>query len=85
MGHIVAASMYNPGKAADVVPSDSADINHNGATGVALYVGVQGDVVVEAADNATQVTLKNAVGWQPCRVKKVLSTGTTAEDIVAWW
>lgn len=50
-----------------------------------LYVGVTGDVAVRHADGGT-VTYKAApVGVLPVQVDKVLSTGTTATDIVAMY
>jgi hypothetical protein len=49
-----------------------------------LYVGVSGDVAVVFKDTATAVTLKAVpVGILPVQVTKVMSTNTTATDIVA--
>lgn len=51
----------------------------------ALYVGTTGDVAVTMKGGGN-VTYPNVpVGWMPIRVTKVLSTGTTASDIVAVW
>jgi hypothetical protein len=48
-----------------------------------LYIGVTGDVAVRHTDGAT-VTYKAApVGILSVQVDRVLSTGTTATDIVA--
>ena len=49
----------------------------------ALWVGVQGDIVVNGASDGNIVTFKNAVGLLPLRVQQVLATGTTATSIVA--
>lgn len=50
-----------------------------------LYIGVSGDVNVMTAGNDA-VTYKNvAVGFMPVHVNKVLSTGTTATNIIANW
>lgn len=49
-----------------------------------LWVGVAGDIAVRfIGDGATTVVLKNATGLITGRIDKVLSTGTTATDIVA--
>lgn len=49
-----------------------------------LYIGVTGDVAVVMAGTTTAVTFKAApVGILPLRVTKVMSTNTTATDIVA--
>lgn len=54
-----------------------------------LYIGVSGDVVVHMADQrnqatSTAVTFKSApVGVLPVGVYRVLSTGTTATNILA--
>lgn len=48
----------------------------------ALYVGTTGDVAVVTKEGTT-VTFQNVpVGILPVAVTKVLSTGTTASDIV---
>jgi hypothetical protein len=50
-----------------------------------LYVGTGGDVAVKMRNDSTAVTFKNVADGSllPLRVKLVLSTGTTASDIVA--
>lgn len=77
-----------------VTPSDTKDVTN--ATGdnapcyaKALYVGVTGDLaVVSARDTVgtpagTAVTFKNVpVGWFPVQVRRVMSTGTTASQII---
>lgn len=57
------------------------DTNSNAAQ--ALYVGVTGDVAVVTKGRGTSVVFKAVpVGILPVQVTKVLSTGTTATDIV---
>jgi hypothetical protein len=66
--------------AAAVTPSDSTIL----PTTAALYVGVSGDVAVVMDDSGTAVTFKaHPVGYLRAQVVKVLSTGTTATDILA--
>ncbi len=49
----------------------------------ALYVGGTGDIAVVFAGNSTAVTLKAVpVGILPVQVTMVMSTNTTATDIV---
>lgn len=69
--------------AAQVNPSNSQDLVH---VTRAVYIGTGGDLAVELA-NGTRITLPNSVGGMmyPLRVRKVLSTGTTASSIVALW
>jgi hypothetical protein len=62
-----------------VTPSDSATNNAR-----ALYIGVSGDVAVVTRGRTTPVTFKAApVGILPVQVTQVLSTGTTATNILA--
>lgn len=63
-----------------VVPSDSTELS-----GVrALYIGVSGDVAVVTKGKTTAVTFKSVpIGILPVQCYKVLSTGTTATNIVA--
>lgn len=50
----------------------------------ALYIGVTGDVAVMPRGSSTAVTFKAVpVGILPVQVSKVMSTNTTATDIVA--
>lgn len=77
-------------RAIAVTPSDTKDVTN--ATGdnapyyaKALYIGVTGDVAIVAAADAvgTSVTFKAVpVGWFPVQVRRVMSTGTTATNIV---
>lgn len=70
----------DPGlKLAAITPNDSADVNARG-----LYVGTGGDLKVTPQVGA-DVTFKNVPSGTTLAifVKRVLSTGTTAGDIVA--
>lgn len=49
----------------------------------ALYVGVTGDVAVRCADGRTATFKAAPVGILPIQVDQVLSTGTTATDVLA--
>lgn len=50
----------------------------------ALYIGVTGDVAVMPKGSTTAVTFKAVpVGILPIQCSKVMSTNTTATDIVA--
>jgi len=63
-----------------VTPGDSTDIPVTRA----LYIGTTGDVAVRMADDENSVTFTAvAVGIFPIQVSRVLSTGTTASNIVA--
>lgn len=84
---MAASSKYQDGdmnlgdNAFAVTPSDSADLT---SVCRALYVGVGGDVAVITAGGDT-VTLKNVSSGQILdfvRVKRVLSTGTAATNII---
>lgn len=66
--------------AAAVTPSDSTVLA--GVRG--LYIGVSGDVAVIPAGKDAAITFKAVpVGILPVRVSKVMSTNTTATDVVA--
>ena len=57
------------------------DTNVNDFT--CLYIGVSGDVTVRLKDDAGNVTFKSVpIGFLPVQVKLVLSTGTTATNII---
>jgi len=68
-------------KAAAVTPNDSTEI----APTKALYVGTGGSMAVQLAGDSSSVTLTNVPNGAllPIRAVIVLSTGTTASDIVA--
>lgn len=66
-------------KALSVTPSDATILEVTRS----LYVGVTGDLAVHTADGQT-ITFKNAaVGYHPLQVDQVMSTGTTASQIIA--
>ncbi len=67
-----------------VTPSDANDLPKGTCKG--LYVGTAGDVAVQMADKS-QVTLKGLAAGvvHSIAVRRVLSTGTTATDIVAFY
>jgi hypothetical protein len=64
-----------------ITPDDSSELAH---VVRAIYVGGGGDVAIVCEDNASPVTFVAVPAGQilPVRVRKVLSTGTTATDIV---
>ena len=65
-----------------VTPSDSTVL----ASSVkALFIGVAGNVAVYMKGSTTSVVFKGCAAGQvlPIQVDRVLSTGTTATDIVA--
>lgn len=67
---------------AAVTPSDTVDLSQ---VARALWVGTAGSVAVIASGDSSAVTLAGVNGGTllPIRVKRVLSTGTTAGSIVA--
>lgn len=67
--------------AAGVTPDDATDLSD---VSRALYIGGTGDVAV-TMKSGDAVTFKNVIGGTvlAIRVSRVLSTGTTATDIVA--
>lgn len=70
-----------PGRGVLVTPSNTVD----NAFGT-LYIGVGGDlnVILQDDDTETPILFKNvASGDFPRRVKRVMSTSTTATDIIA--
>ena len=75
-----------PGGAVAVTLSDTTTYSNNGK-GVAVYVGVGGDVsiVPNNGDRSTAVVFKGvpAGGVVPCRAYIIRTTGTTATDLVA--
>lgn len=65
-----------------VTPVDTADLSISPCR--ALWIGVAGDVALIAEGDTDAVTLTAVeAGLLPVRAKRVLSTGTTATDIVA--
>lgn len=67
--------------AAAVTPSDSADLT-NGVCR-SLYIGTTGNLAVLMSDGSSVSFVAAPNGVFPIKVKRVLSTGTTATDIVA--
>lgn len=66
----------------EITPNDSTDLTKGPGGWPVLNIGVAGDIaIVTAAGNSRTVTV--VAGVFPVRVQRVLSTGTTATDIVA--
>lgn len=68
--------------AIQVTPNNSNDLSH---VSRALFVGVGGDLRVITLDGQTVTFGGMGPGWHPIRVRRILSTGTTASAIVACW
>lgn len=64
-----------------ITPNDSTDLSYITR---GLYVGGAGDIVLRAEDNSSNVTLVAVPAGSvlPIRVKRVLSTGTSATNLV---
>ncbi len=75
-----------PADAVKVVLSDT-DTYDNGGDGVAVYVGVAGNVSIIPidGDRTTAVVFKGMAAGSvvPCRAYIIRTTGTTATDLVA--
>jgi len=69
--------------AASVTPEDAQDLPQFSR---AIYIGTGGDVTVQMVEGM-QATFSAVPGGSilPVRVRRVLSTGTTAAGIVALW
>jgi hypothetical protein len=83
----VASDIDSPARNAEAVtPSDSADLP---TVARGLYTGAGGNIAVymEGDDSNTSVAFASAAAGitLPIRVRRVLSTGTTATGIVALW
>jgi hypothetical protein len=75
-----------------VTPSDTKDVTNGAGDNAAvyaksLYIGVTGDVAIVAAGDktvaGTSIVYKaHPVGYLPTQVRRVMSTGTTATNIV---
>lgn len=79
----MADTYFSSGTSSDaktVTPSDSANLT-NGACRQ-LWIGTAGNVAVITLAGTT-LTIKAPVGVLPLQVSRVLSTATTATDIVA--
>lgn len=67
-----------------VTPSDTVDISQKNIR--ALWIGTGGDVAVVCYDDSTAVHKNVPSGFPlPVSVKRVKATGTTAQNIVAWY
>ena len=65
-----------------VTPSDSTILPCTRA----LYVGTTGNIAVVMADDENTITFSNVpVGILPIQVIKVMSTNTTASNVIALW
>jgi len=64
----------------NVTPNDSTDLPTRPR---ALYVGVTGNVAIMDIGGTTVTFVAMAVGYHPLRPVRVMSTGTTATNIVA--
>ena len=74
----MAVTTFN--KHADVTKSDATVFAEESS----IYVGTAGDIALVLVGSSTAVTYHNVPAGTllPCNVKQVLSTGTTASDIV---
>lgn len=68
--------------AASVTPNDSIDLSTSSRS---LWIGGEGNLSVVMVGGQTVTFTALTVGWHPLRVARVLSTGTTATNIVAVW
>jgi hypothetical protein len=70
-----------PGNCEAATASDTAFVDYFG-----IYVGTGGDVAVKTNQGATAVTFKNVPTGTiiPLRIVQVMSTNTTASDIVGF-
>lgn len=77
------ASAGGPGARAEVaVQSDTTDLTNYYDF---LYVGVTGNISCIPVRNSddTPVVYNNVpVGWFPVRVRRILTTGTTADELI---
>lgn len=79
----MAVTTDSAGNAVAITKSDTVDISYGQTRGI--YVGVGGDISVNMVGTGTAVVFKNAQAGSvlPIRATRVLSTGTTATDLVA--
>lgn len=75
---------------AQQIATNAADIDISGGDATlsptaCVFVGVGGDIVVDAEDSGTQITFKNlpSGSFVPVACSKVYQSGTTATDLVA--
>lgn len=70
----------------DVMTSgDTYTIYKSATKSALLYIGVAGDVEVITDGGNTVIFKSVPVGFHPVFVRRVLSTNTTATDIIACW
>lgn len=79
-----------PSCARTIAPNNATDLQNFEGEAVSMYVRAEsaGTIAVIPAgnDNANTVTFTLAAGeFVPCRVKRVLATGTTAASITGVW
>lgn len=68
--------------ATSVVPDDDNDLTYASR---AIYVGNSGNLKVTMIDGNAVTFINLPAGWHPIGVKRVWSTGTTANNIIAAW
>lgn len=74
------------GVAVNLTPASEYVIYKDTNKACVLYIGGTGDLVVEMANSGSAISFISApAGYHPLQVNKVLSTGTTATNIVALW
>lgn len=66
-----------------VTPNDATDLPGGPTRGVYVGVGVAGDVAVIMADGSTGTFTAAANGEHPWKVRRILTTGTTATNMLA--
>jgi len=64
---------------------ESYSIYTDSTTNCVFYVGVSGDVAFVTSGGDTSIMTAASVGWHPVNIKKILSTGTTATNLLAGW
>lgn len=81
-----ATTPFQARRAYSIVASDTQDLSPYAK---AIYVGVAGDVAYIPTRNTDQealVVLKNAaVGYHPIQARRIMATGTTATNMVAFY
>lgn len=71
---------------ADIMTSgEDYKIFNSSAEYCLFYIGVSGDVNLVTSGSDSETFKAMSVGFQPLTIKQVMSTGTTATDIIAIW